>query len=493
MTDKLLLKIDGTTYDLTTYQHTHPGGSQILLQLNNKNATSEFFSVNHSDAARELMSQFAVQNTESHREDIEALNSVVSPLIASQSSQPSKHNLPDSDPTKTKTLHEYLNSLHLNILFYISTSLLAALALALSSQTFSLVSSLLLASPKQGQAGLGRFVITGKLPDVNFIYPWRLLSPSLVGTVTAWVGFVIHIVGQFFWIYAAGKAKERGEVGWGSEGNLYSRGMTRWNFFWGLVRVIQTQCFYEGLAGTVPEVTAQASVVMILILVLAMEIPRRGLFFGYHPCESSAAHLTGFAYMFLLIWQSSLLYHTSHRNRNWTIILETGVWIHGTITALFQSTSALLMFSTGFGFIFVVTQVWGVPIVQRVLRKGGVVSVVLKAFVGVGYVAAVVGAYAVTGNLRRAFSVVFIPVAEYLLILPYYFWFLLTGWVVFKVESGWWEQGETFSLVRLKTVRGKILLVVMAFMINLAVLLSFAVFFSAPITPPPVVESTTGV
>tara|TARA_Y100001968_G_C19379633_1_gene729587 strand:+ start:1175 stop:1474 length:300 start_codon:yes stop_codon:yes gene_type:complete len=93
---------------------------------------------------------------------------------------------------------------------------------------------------------------------------------------------------------------------------------------------LQTQVYYDGLAQDVPEMTALGSVALMLMIVLALEAPRRGLFFGkkirfdrrfiklikeyhgylfswaiiytfwYHPTEGTIGHLAGFFYMFML-------------------------------------------------------------------------------------------------------------------------------------------------------------------------------------------------
>ena len=94
--------------------------------------------------------------------------------------------------------------------------------------------------------------------------------------------------------------------------------------------------FYDGLAQDVHEGTAFGSVTLMLFLIMLMENRRRGLFLGhripqlmgagdtvrryhgyyfswaiiytfwYHPVEMTPGHLAGFAYMSLLLLQSSL-------------------------------------------------------------------------------------------------------------------------------------------------------------------------------------------
>src|SRR6185503_9106697 len=100
-------------------------------------------------------------------------------------------------------------------------------------------------------------------------------------------------------------------------------------FFIGL-HFVQTHIWYDGLAQDVSIFSSQGSVIVLLVWVLLMENPRRGLFFGkkvkfsetvirfarkyhgyffawaavytfwYHPMVSTPGHLVGFMYMFML-------------------------------------------------------------------------------------------------------------------------------------------------------------------------------------------------
>jgi hypothetical protein len=64
-----------------------------------------------------------------------------------------------------------------------------------------------------------------------------------------------------------------------------------------------------------------------------------------------------------------MLYSNTHRNRSWTLLLETYVLLHAVITALAQTrTSFWQLFAFGFGFIFVLNQVWGFPPLQMYLN-----------------------------------------------------------------------------------------------------------------------------
>merc|ERR1712018_875918 len=104
---------------------------------------------------------------------------------------------------------------------------------------------------------------------------------------------------------------------------------------------------------------------MFIAIVMAMEVPRRGIVIGtgksfpcigrecssacfeflrkyhsyaiayaiifnyhYHTIEATQAFLGGYFYQYLLMSQTCFLYHKAHRNRYWTFILETAVLLH---------------------------------------------------------------------------------------------------------------------------------------------------------------------
>jgi hypothetical protein len=157
-----------------------------------------------------------------------------------------------------------------------------------------------------------------------------------------------------------------------------------------VLHIIQTQIWYDGLAQHVSIWSALASVAVMLIWVLLMETPRRGLFFGkkvpfsknlmyaakkyhgyyfswaiiytfwYHPTEATLGHLMGFSYIFVLLLQGSLFFTRFHINRKWTLFLEMWVIVHGTLVALESANSEMwAMFFFGFSGIFIITQMHG--------------------------------------------------------------------------------------------------------------------------------------
>jgi hypothetical protein len=174
--------------------------------------------------------------------------------------------------------------------------------------------------------------------------------------------------------------------------NLAAMGVNGVFMFW---HWVQTQWTYDGLAQDVSILTSQGAVILMLVVVLAMETHRRGLFFGkqigfrrefvaflrryhgylfswalvytfwYHPMVSTPGHLVGFLYMSFLLIQSSLFYTRLHINRWWTFGLEVMVLPHGVIVAVMNGNDLWPMFLIGFFALVVATQMFGLPITNR--------------------------------------------------------------------------------------------------------------------------------
>ena len=172
------------------------------------------------------------------------------------------------------------------------------------------------------------------------------------------------------------------------------------NGFFMLVHVVQTRYFYDALAQDVHESSSMMSVILMLLLILLMENNRRGLIFGYkvkpllsigeivkryhgyyfswaiiytfwyHPVELTSGHIAGFAYMSLLLLQSSLFFTKFHVNRWWTVSLETLFVVHGALVAYFimqqsQGLNAAGMFLFGGMATFMVCQIHGLNLSLR--------------------------------------------------------------------------------------------------------------------------------
>jgi hypothetical protein len=235
-----------------------------------------------------------------------------------------------------------------------------------------------------------------KLPDQGALwYYWKLPEPTVITRATAWGGYLLHQIGNFYLIYKAQKARPSYTTGLHSF-NIQALAL---NVAFSVVHLIQTHLFYDGLAQDVSILTSQGSVIVLLIWVLLMENPRRGLFFGkkvnfakdvlqwarkyhgylfswaivytfwYHPMEGSSGHLIGFFYTFVMMLQGSLFFTRIHVNKWFNVALELLVLVHGTLVAIQQGKGMWPMFFFGFATIFVVTQMHGLGL-SRWVKAG---------------------------------------------------------------------------------------------------------------------------
>lgn len=249
------------------------------------------------------------------------------------------------------------------------------------------------------------------LPDQGASwYYWKLPERSFWPMLTAWSFYLAHQVSVWLLIWKAQfkDVKKRPET-------------RKWlyiiNVGFVFLHILQSHIWYDGLAQDVPVMSSQGSVIVMLVLILIMDIDRRGLFFGkkiggfkgaknlvkkyhgyfiswalvytfwYHPTVSTPGHLIGFFYMFLLFIQMSMLYTPIHMNKYWRVVLEVTVMFHGALVAVYQQNNMWPMFLFGFAFIFVVTQVyglelpkWGIRLCQMIYILG--VIVVFGGFTG---------------------------------------------------------------------------------------------------------------
>ena len=229
----------------------------------------------------------------------------------------------------------------------------------------------------------------------NWWYYWQRSDATAWSRLSAWLPYCAHQLSIWYLIAQARAARPR-----------YAGGLHRFNVlalavnaFFMLLHIAQTRLFYDGLAQDVPEVTSFGSVALMLMMILVMENNRRGMFFGhplplmktagetlrryhgyffswaivytfwYHPVELTPGHLAGFAYMSLLLLQSSLFFTRFHVNRKWTAILEASWAVHGAIVA------GLIMFRGQVGFwssflfggmtVFLITQLHGMGLSTR--------------------------------------------------------------------------------------------------------------------------------
>jgi hypothetical protein len=181
----------------------------------------------------------------------------------------------------------------------------------------------------------------------------------------------------------------------------------------------------------VPIWSSQYSVIVMLVIMLFMLNPRRGLFLGrkfpyspaglafanrwhglyiswalvytfwFHPVEGSAGFLIGFLYMFLLLTQLSFAGTKAHVAIGWVTALEFTVGLHGPIIALQNGYASWPMFAAGFLFMTAFTQQYGFKL------PGWARALVFAAY------AAAVGLMYWHRGYGRLYEILFIPAALY--------------------------------------------------------------------------------
>jgi len=226
-------------------------------------------------------------------------------------------------------------------------------------------------------------------------YFWQLQEPTALTRLSAWVPYIVHQISIWFLIYQAQQVRPKYIFGL-HQFNVWAIGI---NAAFILLHIAQTKFFYDGLAQDVHEATSMMSVVVMLFMIHIMENRRRGLFFGkqvkrlnytgdalrryhgyyfswaiiytfwYHPVEMTPGHLAGFAYMFLLLLQSSLFFTRYHTNRWWTMTLEVAFIVHGALVAAYVMNPGDHQFWSMFLFggmaIFLITQIHGLGLTTR--------------------------------------------------------------------------------------------------------------------------------
>jgi hypothetical protein len=265
-------------------------------------------------------------------------------------------------------------------------------------------------------------------------YYWRLSLPTWLTALSVWVPYAIHQAAIL--IVAFLMMREKAHPDKLSRLNYWMLGI---NASFSLLHLLQTHLFYDGLAQYVPVWSSQYSVIVMLVLILYIQAPKRGLILGwkpkfsqnalklatdfhgpyiawalcytfwFHPTEGDYGLLTGFFYMSMLFVQLSLANTRIHFNKGWIVALELLVAVHGPAIALQKSldptfgepSSIWIMFLSGFLFMFVFTG-------QFAFKW----PVLARAAAFAAYAALVIGLYWFRG-FGRIYEILFIPVALY--------------------------------------------------------------------------------
>ncbi|NQT58801.1 MAG: hypothetical protein HQ557_07450 [Bacteroidetes bacterium] len=259
-------------------------------------------------------------------------------------------------------------------------------------------------------------------------YGWQLAAGSTAARISYWLGFALHF-STVLYIGYRGKGVKPAKRGGITKYNLL---MFIVNLFFVLLHMVQTYFWYDGLAKDVPVWSSQGSVIVMLILILYLMVPKRGLFWGksfkppqrmlkfirtwhgpyialaliytfwFHPMDGNWGLLSGFVYMFLLFIQLILFNTKIHFNRAWIVLLEFGVAIHGTLITVYKDMEIWPMFMFGFLAMFFLTQLftWKIPTVWKWLSLGAfIVSILLV--------------YGFIRGFEHIYEVLFIPTALY--------------------------------------------------------------------------------
>ena len=284
-------------------------------------------------------------------------------------------------------------------------------------------------------------------PFVSRVYPlaedkgaswyfWKLPNPVATARLSYWTGYLFHQISIIALLVAGRKDKpEKDKVG---KYNLIVLGV---NLLFVILHQIQTVLWYDGLAQDVPIFSSQGSVIVMLILILYLMIPRRGLFFGrkftppqkmdgfisrwhgiyiswaliytfwFHPMEGNWGLTSGFIYMFLLFIQLSLFNTKIHYNGIWIVLLESLVAVHGALITVYKELRDLMssssdhiwaMFLFGFLVMFVLTQMY-------TFKWKRSVNLAVSAF----FVLTIVLVYQFLRGWNHIYEITFIPVALY--------------------------------------------------------------------------------
>jgi hypothetical protein len=293
-------------------------------------------------------------------------------------------------------------------------------------------------------------------------YYWQLPYEYFWPRFTAWTFYLAHQVTLWVLTWRAMRKLGGKKPLWSDNPDKDHYLILAVNLAFVILHLVQTQIWYDGLAQDVPVWTSQFSVILMLLLILLMENPRRGFIWGkklpigkdaitgiykwhgyyiqwalvytfwFHPMDGSLAMFFGFMYMFLLLFQSSTFLLKVHLGRKWIVFLEAFVWLHGTVVAI--ESDYIRMASSGiswpiffFGFMgmFVFTQQFG-------LTKKKTVHFTLLA----AYIVVAMATFSIIG-WSKAFALISIPMAEYL--------GALAGWGLFALVPRLKNKGNIQS------------------------------------------------
>jgi hypothetical protein len=298
-----------------------------------------------------------------------------------------------------------------------------------SSLRTSFIAAILVSLALSGLiAALGpRLAQVPHLPDRGSAwYYWKLPEATFWSRLTSWGFYGLHQLTVWALVVMAMREPARGK-----RLSRINIAFFAANLLFIILHVVQTHLWYDGLAQDVPIWSSQYSVIVMLVLMLFMLNPRRGLILGrklpyseaglrfvnrwhglyiswalvytfwFHPAEGSIGLVTGFFYMFLLMTQLSFANTATHYSLAWVTLLEFMVGIHGPAIAIQNGLPMWTMFTAGFLFMTAFTQQYSFK-----LRPWA------RALVFTAYAAGVGVMYWFRGY-NRLYEILFIPAALY--------------------------------------------------------------------------------
>ena len=111
-------------------------------------------------------------------------------------------------------------------------------------------------------------------------YYWKLIDPTLTSRLTAWGFYLLHQVSFWAVIAYAQRTIGRASPRYSDALRLANGLAFAVNGFFIALHMLQTHLWYDGLGQDVSIWSSLGSVALMLVWVLLMENPRRGLVFG---------------------------------------------------------------------------------------------------------------------------------------------------------------------------------------------------------------------
>jgi len=331
-------------------------------------------------------------------------------------------------------------------------------------------------------------------------YFWKLPYDhvSTLSRAMVWLFYATHQIFVWALIYKAqlenspenrkkGTSKYSGNIRW------YNVALLLVNALFHVLHLVQTHWTYDGLAQDTAINSSQASVVLLISLIMLLEYRDRGCFFmwpnprhdgkwskrlrlnqkpinlvrkyhgyyfawsiiytfWYHPFENTWAHTMGFFHTGMVMLQGSLIFTEMHLNKYWRLINEIWVLFHATVVAIqtadpSKSDQLWPMFFFGFGFMACFTQVFILPFWSKISAYFRVIPPLLYLVVTF-----VVYGVALPGGIGKVYEIFFISSLQYLNMFLAWLVLYFFMWIEAKAGGSKKSPSSTWSVVWLCTL-----------------------------------------